>query len=90
LPGGGKFKPHASHKNGLQVDIRPLRKDGACVAVNYFQAGYDREATERLIGLFQSHPAVIKVYFNDLSIPGVLPLKNHDNHFHVEVRASTI
>jgi penicillin-insensitive murein DD-endopeptidase len=89
LPGGGKFKPHASHKDGLQVDVRPLRKDGACAPVNYFQAGYDRDATERLIGLFQSHPMVMKVYFNDPSIPGVLPLMNHDNHFHVALRAST-
>jgi murein endopeptidase len=87
LPGGGKFKPHDSHMDGLQVDVRPLRSDGARVPVNYFQAGYDRDATARLIGLFQSHPAVMKVYFNDLSIPGVLPLKHHDNHFHVAVRA---
>lgn len=47
------------------------------------------EGTARLIGLFQSHPAVMKVYFNDLTIPGVLPLKHHDNHFHVAVRAGT-
>lgn len=89
LAGGGRFKPHDSHKDGLQVDVRPLRKDGARVAVNYFQAGYDKEATARLIGLFRSHPAVKKVYFNDLSIPGVLPLVNHDNHFHVAIRAGT-
>ena len=89
LSGGGRFKPHGSHKNGLQVDIRPLRKDGAHVPVNYFQAGYDKEATARLIGLFRAHPAVITVYFNDLSIPGVLPMVNHDNHFHVAIRAGT-
>jgi murein endopeptidase len=87
LAGGGKFKPHDSHKDGLQVDIRPLRKDGARVSVNYFQSGHDREATARLIGFFRAHPAVLKVYFNDLSIPGVLPLANHDNHFHVAIRA---
>jgi penicillin-insensitive murein DD-endopeptidase len=89
LSGGGRFKPHGSHKNGLQVDIRPLRKDGAHVPVNYFQAGYDKEATARLIGLFRAHPAVMTVYFNDLSIPGVLPMVNHDNHFHVAIRAGT-
>lgn len=89
LPGGGKFKPHDSHKDGLQVDVRPLRKDGDHVPVKYFQAGYDRSATEQLIGLFQAHPAVIKVYFNDLSILGVLPLKDHDNHFHVALWAGT-
>lgn len=88
LAGGGEFKPHHSHMDGLQVDVRPLRKDGAHVPVKYFQAGYDKVATTRLIGLFQSHPAVIKVYFNDLSIPGVRPLNGHDNHFHVEIRAT--
>ncbi|MFC5551870.1 hypothetical protein [Massilia aerilata] len=88
LSGGGKFKPHDTHKDGLQVDVRPLRKDGAHVRVDYFQAGYDKEATARLIGLFRAHPAVMKVNFNDLSIPGVLPLKDHDNHFHVAIRAS--
>ena len=81
--------PHGDH-TGLQVDVRPLRSDGARVPVNYFKAGYDRDATARLIGLFQSHPAVMKVYFNDLSILGVLPLKHHDNHFHVAVRVGTI
>jgi murein endopeptidase len=89
LAGGGKFKPHDSHKDGLQVDVRPLRKDGTRVAVNYFQSGYDKAATARLIGLFRAHPAVIKVYFNDLSIPGVQPMINHDNHFHVAIRAGT-
>jgi penicillin-insensitive murein endopeptidase len=88
LAGGGKFKPHDSHKNGLQVDVRPLRTDGARFPVNYFQAGYDKIGTARLISLFQSHPAVMKVYFNDTSIPGVLPLKSHDNHFHVAVQAN--
>jgi murein endopeptidase len=86
LAGGGEFKPHHSHMDGLQVDVRPLRKDGAHVPIKYFQAGYDKEATARLIGLFQAHPAVIKVNFNDLSIPGVCPLERHDDHFHVEIR----
>jgi len=90
LSGGGKFKPHGTHMDGLQVDIRPLRKDGARVPVSYFQAGYDKEATALLIGFFRAHPAVIKVHFNDLSIPGVIPLKDHDNHFHVAIRASNV
>jgi penicillin-insensitive murein endopeptidase len=87
LAGGGVFEPHDSHMDGLQVDVRPLRIDGAQVPVKYFQAGYDRNATRRLIGLFQSHPLVKQVYFNDLDIPGVKPLISHDNHFHVALRA---
>lgn len=87
LAGGGVFDPHESHQDGLQVDVRPLRFDGSHVPVKYFQCGYDQAATMRLVGLFQAHPFVKKVYFNDLKIPGVTPLVNHDNHFHVELRA---
>lgn len=90
LPGGVRFKPHDSHKDGLQVDIRPLRKDGAHVPVKYFQAAYDAEATTRLIEIFLAQPAVLKVYFNDLSIAGVLPLSHHDDHFHVALRPDTL
>jgi penicillin-insensitive murein endopeptidase len=86
LAGGPEFYPHAGHQDGLQVDVRPLRIDGSHVPVKYFQAGYDQAATQRLIGLFQAHPFVNQVYFNDNHIPGVKPLINHDNHFHVELR----
>jgi len=87
LAGGGVFDPHDSHRDGLQVDVRPLRIDGNHVPVKYFQSGYDQAATKRLIGIFRSHPMVKQVYFNDTVIPGVKPLVNHDNHFHVELRA---
>ena len=73
LAGREVFEPHASHQNGLQVDVRPLRIDGNHVPVKYFQSGYDKAATTRLIGLFQSHPMVTKVFFNDRSISGVRP-----------------
>lgn len=42
LAGGGKFKSHISHKDGLQVDIRPLRKDGKNVGVTIYDSQYDR------------------------------------------------
>ena len=87
LAGGGKFKPHSSHKDGLQVDVRPLRIDGNRVPVKYFSTGYDREATRRLIALFSGHPLVTAVFFNDRTIPGVRGLASHDDHFHVEIQA---
>ena len=86
LAGGRYFDPHATHLDGLQVDVRPLRIDGSHVPVKYFQSGYDQPATKRLIDIFQSHPMVKQVYFNDLQIPGVKSLIGHDNHFHVELR----
>lgn len=87
LANGAKFKPHATHKSGLEVDIRPLRKDGKELAVNYFDAQYDREATRKLINLFLQTGLVRNVYFNDLSIPRVKRLDGHDNHFHLDVIA---
>ena len=84
---GVQFKPHGTHKNGLQVDVRPLRKDGSQVGVSFTNPGYDYEGTKRLIDLFRSHAFVKKVFFNDSRIVGVHPLAGHHDHFHVEVWA---
>lgn len=89
LAGGKVFEPHDSHQDGLQVDVRPLRIDGNHVPVKYFQSGYDKAATTRLISIFQSHPMIKKVFFNDSSIPGVRPMTSHDDHFHVELKITT-
>ena len=88
LAGGGAFEPHRSHKKGLEVDIRPVRKDGKRIPV-YWQSTdqYDQAATARLIELFRAYPGVGKVYFNDPDLRHlVLPRHHHDNHFHVELR----
>lgn len=90
LANGSYFSPHSKHKDGLQVDVRALRLDGRNSGIEWQHEGYDREATARLIGFFKSHPSVMKIYFNDLEISGVWPLKNHDNHFHVEVWAGVL
>jgi len=84
---GPKFRPHATHKDGLQVDVRAVRLDGKQAGVTWSQADYDRAATAKLIAIFNAHPKVTKVVFNDRQVPGVFPLARHDNHFHVEVRA---
>lgn len=86
LPGGPANKDHHTHIDGLQVDVRALRKDGLHLPVTWHDHAYDREATATLIGLFFSHPFVKLVLFNDLSIPGVQPWDDHDNHFHVALR----
>ena len=75
--------------DGLQVHVRPLRVDGVEVPVKYFNSGYDRAATKRLICIFQAHPLVARVYFNDRNIPDVIPLIKHDDHFHVALQGKT-
>ena len=86
--GGIPYPKHESHKDGLQVDVRPLRLDGVEGRVTRFQRDlYDNEATAKLIRIFLSHPLVKVVLFNDADIPGVIPWEGHDDHFHVGVRA---
>lgn len=84
VAGGVKFD-HASHLTGLEVDIRPMRKDGRHVPVTYLEDDYDRDATETLIHIFRGNaPGKLKIFFNDNRISVVSPLKKHDNHFHVQ------
>jgi murein endopeptidase len=83
----GEANEHASHMDGLQVDVRALRKDGLHLPVTWHDQEYDQEATGRLIAIFFSHPFVKKVLFNDaMADPRVQMWPHHDNHFHVELK----
>ena len=86
LAGGAKFEKHLSHRDGLQMDIRALRKDGQPLPVTYRDKEYDRNGTARLLNCFFETGLVKKVFFNDLTIPMVVYAVTHDNHFHVAVR----
>jgi hypothetical protein len=87
LADGAATGDHHSHRNGLQIDIRPLRKDGRRRGCTIYERDYDRAATARLIGLFNHHPLATSILFNDASVPHVQWWKNHHDHFHVQVRA---
>jgi hypothetical protein len=87
LAGGAATADHHSHLDGLQVDVRPLRKDGLRVGCTIYKRSYDRAATTRLIGLFNRHPLVTSILFNDGSVPHVQWWNNHHDHFHVQVKA---
>lgn len=87
LANGPQFGKHATHKSGLEVDVRPLRKDGRHVPVYWYQKDeYDQAATAMLIEIFRAFSPVVLVYFNDGDIPFVTHLTNHDHHFHVKLR----
>nr|WP_314539905.1 penicillin-insensitive murein endopeptidase [uncultured Massilia sp.] len=89
LANGGEYRKHRSHVDGLQVDVRPIRIDGHQSRVTRFEHGqYDRTATKKLIAIFHSHPLVKTILFNDTDIPHVTPWEGHDDHFHVNIRAS--
>lgn len=83
LAGGPRHPDHATHRTGLEVDIRPLRRDGKHLPCTIRDREYDHEATAKLIRLFLNASGVKKVLFNDASITGVWRAAGHDNHFHV-------
>jgi len=87
LKNGAATGEHRSHVDGLQADIRPVRKDGEHLPVTWHDPAYDGQATAKLIAIFFSYPLVASVLFNDNRIPGVKPWPKHNDHFHVEVRA---
>ena len=78
---------HKNHLEGLEVDVRPLRKDGLHLPVRWDDGvHYDQLATARLIELFRTFAPVAVIWFNDPEIPFVRRQINHDDHFHVGLR----
>lgn len=93
IAGGLEYDEHKSHRKGVEMDIRPVRKDklvGQAARVSRFDAVYDRDATIKLIRLFVGHPMVTKVFFNDdkvqEAIGRVRSLRGHDDHIHIEIK----
>lgn len=87
--GGGQLGTHTSHKTGLDVDVRPERKDGENTEVTISQDQYDRGLTTELINLWWEKAPVRLILFND---PTVIAAKlsqywdDHHDHFHVRLR----
>lgn len=86
LADGKERKDHRTHRTGMEVDVRPIRKDGLHEAVTWRDKEYDHVATAKLIELFRLFAPVHVIYFNDPDIPFVKSRVLHDNHFHVHLR----
>ncbi len=91
----GRKYDHATHRKGIEVDCRPVRKDkmvGQAARCSRFDEIYDRDATLRLICIFAEHPMVNLIYFNDDVIQDaiggsiVTSCQGHDDHFHVQIK----
>lgn len=82
LARGGKMPGHASHRKGVDVDVRPVRNDGGEGPVTYQSAEYSAPLTYELIKLFRAELDLSVVFFNDRHAPQVKKCKGHDNHFH--------
>jgi penicillin-insensitive murein endopeptidase len=94
IDGGERYDGHQTHRKGIEMDCRPVRKDymtGPAAHCSYQdKAVYDCAATIRLITLFVRHPWVRLVYFNDPEVKKAVgaPVKfcvGHNDHFHVEL-----
>jgi peptidoglycan hydrolase-like protein with peptidoglycan-binding domain len=90
LEHGGDIAGHETHERGLDVDVRPMRRDeNQCRwGVNFRSTAYDRAATRDLIKAIRAAaPGHVKlIYFNDpvLIREGLSRYHaGHDDHVHV-------
>ena len=94
-PHGGDFGPqygyigHASHQNGLDVDVYYPRADGRPRAPKY-ASQIDRELSQELVERFLAKGAEVIYVGPNTGLTGpagaVQALANHDNHLHVRIR----
>jgi hypothetical protein len=87
--GGGPMPPHKSHKLGVDIDVRPMRKDGQNQSVTINDAEYDRAVTTELIELWWQKAPVQAIFFNDPTVIAARLsqfVEGHHNHFHVRLR----
>ena len=90
LPQGGNTTDHKGHEAGLQVDIRPTRKDGGITGTTHTADAYDRESMRALLQSIGTTPTVGAVFFNDPVLIGeglCAALAGHNDHAHVAVQA---
>ncbi|MEV6103516.1 penicillin-insensitive murein endopeptidase [Streptomyces sp. NPDC051940] len=88
---GGAIPGHASHQDGLDFDVWPIRTDSAqCTAgrITWQSSTYDRAATRQLVQAIRAAaPGHVKlIFFNDpqLIAEGLTTqYANHDNHLHI-------
>jgi murein endopeptidase len=94
-PHGGDFGPqfgyigHASHQNGLDVDVYYPRADGRERAPKD-ASEIDRRLSQELLDRFLEAGAVTVFVGPNTNLRGpagvVVPLANHDNHMHLRIR----
>ena len=81
------MKEHHTHRDGREIDIRPLRTDKKNLPVTIFDSHYSRDLTKVLVENLVAHGNVKGVLFNDSQIKGVTPWPGHNNHLHLHIKA---
>jgi len=67
LRAGGLWIDHASHQNGLDVDLRYLRSDGAESGYTFPNTGYSQTLTQELIDLFCATGEIDTIFYDTRS-----------------------
>jgi peptidoglycan hydrolase-like protein with peptidoglycan-binding domain len=87
---GGNIPGHQTHERGLDIDVRPIRKnENQCQwGTNWRFASYDRKATRQLIDMIRATaPGHVKlIYFNDpvlIREGRTTWFAGHDDHLHI-------
>lgn len=78
--GGGEFKPHKQHRDGIEADMRPLRKDGQDHPTDFTKAEYSRELTREFVKLLKSNATMHRVFFNDPKLLAESLTQHADGH----------
>src|SRR5258705_13334597 len=87
--GGAPFPPHKSHKDGCDVDIRPLTNNGLNEPTNINATNYSHARTRELALLIKEKFDPEVIFFNDpLTIKEGLTRHAADHHNHLHVRFS--
>jgi hypothetical protein len=87
---GGKFPPHNTHKEGDDVDVRPMRKDGQNAKVTWRDSAYSRDLTRAMITTIRANAPIRSILFND---PELIKenlcqaYPDHSNHLHLNFGA---
>lgn len=82
---GGEMPPHKTHRNGRNVDLRPLSEDSARRPISITDSKYSRERTRILVQELLKESSVTRILFNDKEIEGVRYFAGHHNHLHLEI-----
>lgn len=88
--GGGDFPPHVSHRTGVDVDIRPFRKDGELAPVRVDQPKlYDAALTREFIEFVKlRYPSAVIALQNPTLLAAKLTVNwdGHMDHMHVRFK----
>lgn len=91
LRGGGEIDGHASHENGLDIDLYYPRKDGR-VTPPTTVGQVDLRLAQDLVDRFVAAGASMIFVGQSVALDGppgvVVPWPAHDNHLHVRIGAS--